>query len=178
MTKQLSLSKQPDILIKPIKRTDINGVVKLHSEFEKYLKDLDSKYKIQSNKKFSQSLSKDCFGRKRYFNGFVAHKNNKPIGYILYHFGYDPDEMEGRVVYIIDLFVTQNERKKGTGSLLMNTVAAIGNRYGAIAVYFGVWIKNKEAIAFYTKIGAKLKHELPFMKWDKKMWNLKGNTSF
>ena len=105
-----------------------------------------------------------------FFLGFVAKKNGTAIGYIFYHYGYDPDEMEGRVIYIIDLFVTGKERSHGVGRLLMKNVAKECKRIGGISIYFGVWLKNKEAASFYRKLRAEFADELPFMHWDRNKW--------
>lgn len=32
------------------------------------------------------------------------------VGYALYHYGFDPDEMQGKVIYLIDLFVSEKAR--------------------------------------------------------------------
>ena len=57
---------------------------------------------------------------------------------LIYHTGYDPDEMQGRVLYIIDLFVTDRARGLGVGSRLMKAVAVECRKIGGIDIYFGV----------------------------------------
>jgi GNAT superfamily N-acetyltransferase len=159
-----------DISIRPMRKPDIDGIIGLHAEFEQYLLCLDPNRRCKSDEEFRGILIRDGFGRGRAFYGFVAERLTKKIGYILYHFGYDPDEMEGRVVYVIDLFVTAVERKLGVGSLLVEEVASMCRRSNAIDIYFGVWTRNRSARAFYKRIGASEKDDLPFMHCERAKW--------
>jgi GNAT superfamily N-acetyltransferase len=92
------------------------------------------------------------------------------VGYLFYHEGYDPDEMSGRVIYVIDLLVSEEFRGSGIGTLLMKRVAALCRKIEGNDVYFGVWLKNKAAIKFYEKLGAEWVDEVPFMRWNSKKW--------
>ena len=161
------------IYIKPIRKIDINDLLRLETDFEAYLKQLSKKpRKPFSLKRQAERILKDGFGKNRAFQGFIARKGNEAVGYILYHTGYDPDEMQGRVLYIIDLFVTDRARGLGVGSRLMKAVAAECRKIGGIDIYFGVWLKNKSAIKFYKKLGADWAKEVPFMHWDKSHWKI------
>jgi len=158
------------ISVRPIKRTDVDSLVQLHLEFERYLKAIDKSRPQYARNTYRERLINDGFGRARAFNGFIAIRDGLPIGYVFYHEGYDPDEMNGRVLYVIDLYVTKKERNSGVGRLLMNAVASTCIRIGGIDVYFGVWTKNKPAQMFYKKLGAIEVHDVPFMRWKKKQW--------
>ncbi len=165
------MNENNKISITPVKKRDIQDIVRLQKEFESYLQGLSGKPRKKfSAKATTTRLLKDGFGKERAFQGFIAKKENKPLGYILFHPGYDPDEMRGRVVYVIDIFITKNARGLGIGSLLMKKVAEVCRKNEGTEVYFGVWIKNKKAIKFYEKLGAKFARELPFMYWSKNEW--------
>ncbi len=165
------MAEYTKIYIRPIKRTDVNDIVWLEKEFDEYLERLSKhRRKPFSTKNHANRILKDGFGKNRAFQGFIARRGNSAIGYILYHVGYDPDEMHGRVLYIIDLFVTDGVRGLGVGSRLMKAVAVECKKIGGIDIYFGVWLKNKSAIKFYKKIGANWVKEVPFMRWDKSHW--------
>ena len=167
------MAEDTKIYIRPIKRADINDIVWLEKEFDGYLERLSKHHrKPFSTKNHAKRILKDGFGKNRAFQGFIARWGNNAIGYILYHVGYDPDEMHGRVLYIIDLFVTDSARGLGVGSRLMKAVAVECKKIGGIDIYFGVWLKNKSAIKFYKKIGANWVKEVPFMRWDKKRWKV------
>jgi GNAT superfamily N-acetyltransferase len=164
------------ISVRPIKRTDVDGLVQLHMEFETYLKAIDKSRPQPARNNYRERLINDGFGKARAFSGFIANRDNMPIGYVFYHPGYDPDEMRGRVLYVIDLYVTEKERNSGVGRLLMNAVASVCIAICGIDIYFGVWTKNKPAQAFYKKLGATEVHDAPFMHWKKNSGHMEGRS--
>ena len=156
------------ISINPVKKNDVLDIILLQKEFDVYLQRFSkNKRKRFSVQKHKRTLLRDGFGSKRAFQGFIARSQNKALGYVLYHFGYDPDEMEGRVIYVIDLFVTGGARRLGIGSILMKKVMALCKNTNCTGIYFGVWLKNKPAIQFYKKLGANWIKDVPFMHWNK-----------
>jgi GNAT superfamily N-acetyltransferase len=155
------------VSITPITKEKVPDIELLRDEFEEYLQSLSNKPReTHSARERKARLLKDGFGKNRAFYGFVAKRDGKALGYVFYHFGYDPDEMQGRVVYVIDLFVTQDSRGLGIGRRLMRKVASLCKERGGKAVYFGVWRKNKRAIRFYKSLGAHWINDVPFMCWD------------
>ena len=153
--------------IAPITRMDVPAVEKLRDEFEMYLQRLSNEPREKQSKKERKArLLKDGFGKNRAFYGFVAKDGNRALGYAFYHFGYDPDEMQGRVIHVVDLFVTRKARGLGIGRRLMGKVADVCKENGGKAVYFAVWRKNKTAIRFYRGLGADWIKDVPFMRWD------------
>jgi ribosomal protein S18 acetylase RimI-like enzyme len=161
------------IEIKPVRKKNINALISLEKEFDGYLSRLSrSPRKPFSIRRQIKKTLKDGFGKDKAFQGFIARKGKVAVGYILYHIGYDPDEMKGRVIYVIDLFVSEKARGLGVGSSLMKAVATECKKIGGLDVYFGVWLRNKSAIKFYKKLGADWVKEVPFMRWDKKHWKV------
>jgi len=158
------------IAVRPIKKADVDGLVQLHMEFEKYLKAIDNSRPRLARNTYRERLINDGFGKTRAFSGLIACRDGTPIGYVFYHHGYDPDEMRGRVLYVIDLYVTEKERNLGIGRLLMDSVASVCMGTCGIDIYFGVWAKNKPAQAFYKTLGATKVHDVPFMHWKRNQW--------
>ena len=159
------------VQIRQARKSDIKDLLRLQREFETYLQSLtDKKRNGLSTAEHERRFIENGFGKKPAFRTLIARKEGKALGYIAYHFGYDPDEMEGKVVYVIDLFVRDSTRGMGVGTSLMDSVADICKEQGGIAVYFGVWNKNKAAITFYKKLGAEFVIETPFMMWPKSKW--------
>ena len=156
--------------IRRIRKSDIVALVDLHFEFERYLRSFDKKRKSEPRHSYEERLLHDGFGNHRSFNGLIAKDEKRAVGYAFYHAGYDPDEMRGRVLYLIDLYVLESMRKKGIGSQLMLSLARECRKMQGIDLYFGVWVKNKTATAFYKKLGAVLATEVPFMHWKKEIW--------
>jgi GNAT superfamily N-acetyltransferase len=155
------------VMIRPVTKKDLKDIDRLGREFEEYLQSLTDKKRAPYS---SGRFLRDVFGKKRKFYGFIAIKDGIALGYIFYHYGYDPDEMNGPVVYVIDLFVSESARGLGIGGQLMKAVARECKNQGCIDIYFGVWVKNKKAIKFYRKIGAEFVTDAPFMKWSKEHW--------
>ena len=163
-------SGQTPVAVRPIRATDVAALVNLHEQFEGYLKRLDPHRRAEALSVYQDRLRRDGFGRRRKFHGYLAVVGGKAAGYLFYHYGYDPDEMKGPVVWIIDLYVRQVERRRGVGTALMEAVAARSKRLNAIDIYFGVWNRNKAAQAFYTQLGARPKGEIVFHHWTKSRW--------
>jgi GNAT superfamily N-acetyltransferase len=153
-----------------MKKSDLGDVFSLQREFEFYLQGLTDKPRKTSIAEQERRFFKDGFGKNPAFRGIVARDRGKLLGYLCYHFGYDPDEMKGRVVYVIDLFVTNEARARGVGTLLMGSVARLCSSVGGIAVYVCVWKKNKKAIRFYKSIGAEWVTDVPLMAWESSKW--------
>jgi GNAT superfamily N-acetyltransferase len=87
------------------------------------------------------------------FAGLVAEAAGRPVGYLLYHPGYDIDR-GGRVWHIIDLFVTLPERRAGIGRALMQEARAACRRSGGHALVWTVYPRNLTAIEFFKYLGA------------------------
>jgi len=93
--------------VRPIKKGDVDGLVRLHKEFEKYLRAIDKTRPRIARNNYRERPINDGFGKARAFSGLIARIDAMPIGYVFYHQGYDPDEMKGCVLYVIDLYVTE-----------------------------------------------------------------------
>jgi GNAT superfamily N-acetyltransferase len=156
--------------IRPIRRSDIEVLVELHQRFETYLKELDPKRKIEAPVAYESRLQRDGFGGNRAFQGYLAILAGQPVGYLFYHHGYDPDEMQGRVAYVIDLYVDPAARRHGVGRLLMEEVARNCGRKKGIDIYFCVWDRNKTAIAFYKKLRAQHNSQIMLFHWTRECW--------
>ncbi len=139
-------------------------------EFDGYLQGLTKDKRTVSTSERKARLLRDGFGKKPAFRCIIAREDTKPIGYLCYHEGYDPDEMRGKVIYVIDLFVTSSARGSGIGRMLMDRVADVCANMDGIAVYVGVWRRNPKAIKFYMGIGAEFVEDVPFMRWGKERW--------
>lgn len=84
---------------------------------------------------------------------FIYYGNN-PAGYLKINYSpaqtdiNDPDSLEVERIYVKHEF-----KKKGLGAGLISHAAELAQESGKRYLWLGVWEKNKEAIAFYLKMG-------------------------
>lgn len=143
-------------------KSHINSIIDLNLEFEKYLDTLSSSPRrpFDIEKKRIQLL-KHAFGKKRSYSGYVAKIWKEIVWFTFYHYGFDPDEMDGKVIYMIELFVSEWARGKWVGRAL---ISKLQSHEDSIWLYFWVWKKNISAVDFYRKIWADWVDDVPFMK--------------
>lgn len=98
------------------------------------------------------------FGRRRYFEALICRRGGRAIGFGLYYFTYST--FEGRpTLYLEDLFVVPDERGRGAGRALLRALAAVALRRGCARMEWTVLDWNRPSIAFYRKLGARLRRE-------------------
>lgn len=89
---------------------------------------------------------------------WVAEENDFIIGYLfgIYEEVKDHQSLVNRkTLYIDDLCVDMNHRKKGVGKGLYNYVKEVAKANGCYDVTLNVWNLNPGAISFYEKLGLK-----------------------
>lgn len=140
----------------------IEWILKLNLEFEGYLQSLSSWPRVEFDTwKKQQQILEHAFWKKKSYSGYVAKIGNEIVGYAFYHYGFDPDEMQWKVIHLIDLFVSERARGKWVGRAL---IEKLQSHEDSIGLYFAVWKKNIWAIEFYKKLGADWIDDVPFMK--------------
>jgi ribosomal protein S18 acetylase RimI-like enzyme len=145
--------------IRTIKAADAEPVVRMWSDFARYLRELGD----TDEQNFGvEAFLRDGFGPDPAFSGIIAERDGGAVGYLLYHFGYDSDQAM-RVVYIVDLWVDPAARRGGVGRALMGEAAARCRAKGGRALIWSVFAPNKLAAAFYEGLGARFYEALKFM---------------
>jgi ribosomal protein S18 acetylase RimI-like enzyme len=145
--------------IRTASAADAPSIGNLARAFQRYLRALGD----QTHFEFSaETYVRDGFGPSPAFAGLVAELNGEVIGYLLYHLGYDTDRAM-RLLYVIDLYVGETERRRGVGEALMRAAAAVGREAGARELVWSVFFTNELAFRFYERLGAKRIRELEFM---------------
>lgn len=137
-----------DINIRNAKKKDMKRVYELIMELAKYEK-LPEEVDINTN-----DLIKDCFGKKKLFNCFVAEVNSKIEGMAIVYNRYST--WKGETLHLEDLIVTKIMRNKGIGALLLDKVILFGKQMGVKRITWEVIDWNKKAIKFYERKGARL----------------------
>ena len=151
-----------ELEIIPLQKKHLDRLVELAWEFDDYLQSLSSeKRDAFDNTKQRERLLRYWFWEEKSFSWYVAEIDGTTVGYALYHYGFDPDEMQWKVIYLIDFFVSEKARWKWAGRAL---IERLQSHEDSIGLYFGVWKKNIWAIEFYKKIWAEWCEDVPFMK--------------
>ena len=99
------------------------------------------------------SLRENLFGRKRFAEVFIARYRGEPAGFALFFHNFST--FLGRPgLYLEDLFVLPEFRKKGIGKALFKVLAmtAVERKCGRMEWAVLEW--NKSAMDFYERMGA------------------------
>jgi GNAT superfamily N-acetyltransferase len=105
-----------------------------------------------------EGLIRDGFGPNPFFRCLIADYDGQPAGFALYFFNYST--WVGRPgIYVEDLFVLPEFRRKGIGRALLKQVAAIAVENGCQRLQWEVLDWNTPAIDFYRELGAEFLDE-------------------
>ena len=104
----------------------------------------------------------DIFEKKR-LNLFVVSEQGKLVGYALYFFTYS-SFLARPTLYLEDLFVLEEHRKRGLGFALFFRCIEEAIRQDCGRMEWAVLGWNKKAIGFYEKLGARRLDEWHFYR--------------
>jgi GNAT superfamily N-acetyltransferase len=96
------------------------------------------------------SMEEDGFGNRKYFEFFVAEEAEEILGIAVYFHSYST--WKGRALYLDDLVVRENQRRRGIGKLLFDALVKKAKEIGAQRLSWQVLEWNEPAIEFYKKI--------------------------
>jgi GNAT superfamily N-acetyltransferase len=103
-------------------------------------------------------LARHGFGRRRYFEALICRRRGRAIGFALYFFAYST--FLGRPsLYLEDIFVAPDERRRGAGLAMLRRLAGIALARGCGRMEWTVLDWNRPAIRFYRRLGARLHPE-------------------
>ncbi|MEM6800712.1 MAG: GNAT family N-acetyltransferase [Bacteroidota bacterium] len=103
--------------------------------------------------------SEDAFGGARpWFEFFVAEDFEfGVVGVAIFYFGYST--WKGRMLYLDDLVIKEDHRRKGIGKMLLDKLVAYGKEKGVNQMRWQVLDWNEPAIKLYKKVGASIEDE-------------------
>lgn len=102
-------------------------------------------------------MEQDGFGPEKVFDFIVAEEEGKIIALALYYWSYST--WKGRCMYLEDLVVTLQHRRRGIGQLLFAELIQIAKQKDARRLSWQVLDWNQPAIDFYKYLGAELDPE-------------------
>jgi GNAT superfamily N-acetyltransferase len=104
-------------------------------------------------------LRETLFGSRRTVEVAIGYLDTKPVGFVLFFHNYST--FLGRAgLYIEDLFVEEEFRRRGYGRALLSYVASVAKQRQCGRLEWSVLDWNQPAIDFYKKLGA-----LPMSDW-------------
>jgi GNAT superfamily N-acetyltransferase len=112
-----------------------------------------------------EDLLRDLFGPRPKFRALIARWEDEPAGYASFFPFYST--YQGRsALFLEDLFVLEKFRGKGIGMALLSAVARLAIAEGCFGLRWEVLDWNRQAIAFYEKLGAKFLLERKVVAFD------------
>lgn len=132
-----------NVIIRKIEESDFASLIALFQEFAEFQKMPD---KMTNSVVLMQS-------EQAYIDGFVALTGqNQVIGYATCFFAYYT--WIGKSLYMDDLYVKEEHRANGIGSLLINEMIAYARTKKCKKLHWQVSQWNAPAISFYKSLGA------------------------
>ncbi|MBN2423022.1 GNAT family N-acetyltransferase [Candidatus Woesearchaeota archaeon] len=114
----------------------------------------------------------------KYYEGYLAFYENKPVGYIIFFMAYS-SFLAKPTLFLEDLFVLEEYRNKGIGKKLFRFCVKKAKEKNCGRLDWTVLDWNSNAISFYKKHGAKhLKEWLYFRLTEDKIDELVGNENY
>ena len=104
-----------------------------------------------------EDLARDGFGENPRFRALIGEWDGRPAGYALF-FNYFSTWV-GRGLFLEDLFVRENFRKKGIGTALLAEVARIAVQERCYGIHWEVLDWNQKAIELYKALGAEFRDQ-------------------
>jgi GNAT superfamily N-acetyltransferase len=135
------------LTIRPATPNDISEILKLIRELAEYEKLADHVVVT------AEDLLRDGFSGQPFFHVLMAEWNDEAAGYALYFFNYST--FRGRPgLFLEDLFVRPQFRKKGIGKALLIHIAKIAVEKKCARFEWQVLDWNTPSIEFYKSLGA------------------------
>ena len=103
----------------------------------------------------AEGFQSDGFGADRAFGTLVAEAPDGLLGYAIFYPGYDTDTAS-RGLYLADLYVREEFRRRGVGRALVQGLAAHGQAQGARWIFWSVRRNNRRARRFYRALAPEL----------------------
>ena len=131
------------MIIRPGKKSDIPQVFQLIKELAEYEKALD---KVSNT---VEKLEEDGFGPNPVYELFVAEIENNIVGIALTYYRFST--WRGKVMYLEDLIVREQMRRKGIGKKLFDMVLDHAKVTSCVGLSLQVLDWNDLGINFYKK---------------------------
>jgi GNAT superfamily N-acetyltransferase len=140
-------TRVPDLFIRYAERADVPlllGFIRELAEFEKLLDHVEAD---------EATLTEELFGARRVAEALIAELGGEPVGFALFFHNFST--FVGRKgLYLEDLYVRPQARRRGVGRALITFVAKIAVERNCGRFEWSVLDWNTHAIDFYRSLGA------------------------
>jgi GNAT superfamily N-acetyltransferase len=124
---------------------DFLGLIVKLAEYEKLMPPNDGA---------KERLRADCLSANPRYKAFMGKIGETSVSYVIYFFTYS-SFLALPTLFIEDIFVLEEYRRRGIGQVMFNSCKEIANREGCGRIEFTVLKWNKSAQEFYNKNKAK-----------------------
>jgi GNAT superfamily N-acetyltransferase len=100
-----------------------------------------------------ERLAANLFGSHRYAETLIAEEDGAPVGFALFFHNFSTFLAQPGI-YLEDLFVVPDHRGSGIGRALLMELARLAVKRGCGRLEWAVLNWNRDAIAFYERLGA------------------------
>ncbi len=140
------------LAIRDATRDDVPTILTLVRELAAYERDPGAVVATEAD------FVKHGFGERPFFRTLMAEWDGATAGFALYFFGFST-WTGGPTLYLEDLFVRPEHRKKKIGIRLMQRLAQEASAAGCTRFLWQVLDWNEPSIRFYESLGAKVLRE-------------------
>jgi GNAT superfamily N-acetyltransferase len=136
------------LVIRPATAADVPAIADLIRGLARY-------EKLEQDVTMTEELlAKNLFGPKPFAETLIAQEAAAPIGFALFFHNFSTF-LAKPGIYLEDLFVAPEHRGRGIGRALLKELARIAVERGCGRLEWSVLDWNRDAIAFYERLGAK-----------------------
>jgi GNAT superfamily N-acetyltransferase len=136
------------LVIRPGERADVPVIAELIRGLARFEK-LDHEVTMTEER-----LASNLFGPHRYAETLIAQEDREPVGFALFFHNFSTF-LAKPGIYLEDLFVIPERRGSGVGRALLKELARLAVERDCGRLEWSVLDWNREAIAFYERLGAK-----------------------
>ena len=140
------------IRVREATAADARLIVEMIRELAEFERELDQ---VETT---PEDIVRDGFGPNPSFYALIAEWSGEPVGYALYYFTFST-WAGSRGLFVEDLFVRAQFRKKGIGKALLRQMAQVAREHKCHGMRWEVLNWNTPAVEFYRSLGANLQTE-------------------
>ncbi len=136
------------LVIRPAERADVPVIAELIRGLA-HFEQLEHEVTMTEER-----LAANLFGPHHYAETLIAEEDDKPVGFALFFHNFSTF-LAKPGIYLEDLFVIPESRGHGIGRALLKELARLAVERGCGRLEWSVLDWNREAIAFYERLGAR-----------------------